>query len=205
MGETVMKIRCLCVCLAVMLIVSGSALAMSLPGLSALSTVATNSTPTPLKLPDVFEIVYQTAEGEVSLRRDGAGSFTYLNGETKLVFTKSGKDAYKSESESGKLTFDEVCERIAPVWNLIAPNESAQGAVTVAFDRNVKVADRDANRFREAVHTNTGSGFSVESDLVVWYTFDKATGVCLAKETAPDENRDNVTVEFTCISYVVGK
>ena len=94
MGETVMKIRCLCVCLAVMLIVSGSALAMSLPGLSALSTVATNSTPTPLKLPDVFEIVYQTAEGEVSLSRDAAGSFTYLSGATKLVFTKSGKDTY---------------------------------------------------------------------------------------------------------------
>ena len=193
-----MKTRLLCVCLAVLLLVSGSALAQGLSGLGALSAIATAASPTPLELPDVFEIVYRTAEGEVSLSRDADGSFTYVNGDTKLVFAKTGDDAYTAENETGTLTFDEVKERIAPVWQMIEPDEDiGSAAVTAAFETNVTILDRKANRFRQSVHTD----FSTKIDTAVWYTFDKATGICLIKETGTDEIHDNAEIVYECVSF----
>ena len=191
-----MKMKWMSLMLVFALLLSGSALAVSLPGLDALSAIATAASPTPLELPEVFEIVYKTAEGELSLSRAEDGSITYVNGETTLVFTKTGDDAYAFEAET--LTFEELKERIAAVWQLIEPREEVErGAVTSAFDANVTVLDRKANRFRQAIHAD----FSAQSDNVAWYTFDKTTGVCLMKETGPDEDHKNAEIVYECVSF----
>ena len=201
-----MKIRILCVLLAALLMIGVSAMAVSLPALDALSAIATAQSPAPLELPKVFKIVYQTEAGNISLSRGADGNLTYENGAESLVFTKAGDGTYLDAATGETLTFDQVKERIALVWDMIAPHEEAdKAAVTVTFDRSVKVADREASRFREAVHTETETGYSVKTDLAVWHTFDHQTGVCLAKETAPNENHDNVTAVFTCVSYEIGK
>ncbi len=197
-----MKTKWMSLILVIVLLMGSSALALGLDGLEGLSAIATAASPTPLELPEVFEIVYRTMLGEVSLSRGEDGGITYINGETKLVFARTGEDAYTAENEAGTLTFEEVKERIAPVWQMIEPHEEINSATVVsAFEADVTLLDRKANRFRESVHSASEGSYSVESDAVVWYTFDKATGVCLLKEAGSDENHDNAVIIFECVSF----
>ena len=183
------------------LIVAGTALAAGLPGMDALIQLATSSKPTPLKLPDVFEITYRTQDGEVSLSRGADGTLTAVRGEETFRYLRKGDDAYQAETGE-TLTLDEVKAAIAFVWDLIEPSEQVESAAIIAiYDGNTKIAGREANRFRETLHQGDGSGYSVEASGAVWYTFDKKTGVCLAKETAPDENHENAEVLYECLSY----
>ena len=71
-----MKIRVLCVLVAALLVISVSAVAVSLPALDALSAIATAQSPTPLALPEVFKIVYQTETGNVVQSRGADGNLT---------------------------------------------------------------------------------------------------------------------------------
>ena len=208
-----MKLKLLSILTAIMLLLSASALATSLPGLDALTALAKSSSPTPLSLPAEFSITYRTQAGELSLSRSADGNLTYVNGAETALFLKSGDDAYlaATPTESGytlneltPITFEQVKERIAPVWQLIAPVElGGAAAVTASFDGNTEVLGRSANRFRLAVHTGTEAGYSVTVNSAVWITLDHENGICLMKETAADENHANATVEFECVSLEI--
>ena len=210
-----MKKRGLCLLLALMMLTGTAALATSLPGLDALTALAKNAKITPLALPEVFEITYRTPDGELTLSRDVQGNLIYTNGETAIAFVKNAEDSYfeATPTELGlvlgdltPLTFAEVKEKIADIWNMIEPHEQNEhSAITAVFDKNAKVAGREANRFHEAKHTGSDTGYSVAVDAVVWYTFDKETGVCLMKETAPDEDRADAEVVYECVSYTITK
>ena len=145
------------------------------------------------------------AEGELSLSRDEAGNFTYANGDKTLTYELTDAGTYQGAGETG-LTLEQLKERIAPVWDLLQPHDEIEDeAVTMAFDANVKVLGRDANRFREAEHKAEDGVYSAASTGAVWYTFDKATGICLLKETGTDEEHRNAETVYECVSFEIGK
>ena len=195
--------------LAVML--AAPALASGIPGLEALLQVAAASKPAEVKLPDVFEITYRTADGEVSLSRDADGNLTARNGDETLLYLKVDEDAYLPAvpgdtgytlTATETVTLDGVKEALAFVWDMIEPREEHEATAVVAiFDGNVDLIGRSANRFRQALHESDANGYSVKTTAAVWYTFDKETGACLMKETGPDENRSNATIAYECISF----
>ena len=161
-----MKRKLLSLLLVVTLLTAGTAMAVSLPGLDALTTIAVSAKPTALQLPEVFSITYRTLENDVTLSRSADGSLMYINGEQALAFIKVGDDAYQktemtegggfAEVDSSLLTLDEVKEDISTVWYMIEPHqEAASQAVVAVFDANVTVLGREANRFRESIHTGS--------------------------------------------------
>lgn len=201
-------------CLVLALLIGGTALAVTgLPSLDALSAIAKNAKVTPLALPDVFEIAYRTPDGELFLSRDENGWLTYVEGDVTRLFVKTGEDAYLAATPAdtgynvedlNPLTFEQVKEAVAPIWQMIEPNErNERSASTAIFDKNIDLLGRKASRYRISIHEGNESSYSVELSTAVWYTFDKDTGVCLMKETAADENRKNAEVVFECIKYTV--
>ncbi len=210
-----MKKQWLALLVTALLVASVTAYATGLPGLDALTAIARNAKRTPLTLPEVFEIVYRTPDGEVSLSRDADGNLTFAGGDATLIFLKNAEDSYLAAEQTDAgyaltdltpMSFDQVKEKIAQVWRLIEPNEEqSQMAVVASVDGKVQVLGRDATRFREAVHEGTASGYDIHVTGALWYTFDQETGVCLMMETAPDESHDNAEAVFECVKYEIGK
>ena len=180
--------------------------------------------PGKITMPDRFSITYEYSEDgkyrEVTMEKDGNGSYHYADSEDEYLFVAEGNGyrmavktvngfAYKNRE---KYTFDAVRSLTSRFWECATPDMEEMAFLgTVKEDGTGEVCGRKTDRYLVEVGMSYSfGGYDMSVSEGTRYEFDHETGVCLASSASGDVNAFGFSVSddsgdgFACIRFELG-